>query len=453
MAFYQKYRAKTFGEMVGQKHVVLTLLNSIKADRLVHAYLLTGPRGIGKTSTARLLAKAINCEKTVEARKNKTEYSGEPCNECENCIAINEGRAIDVIEIDAASHTGVDDVRDLIEKAKLQPTRMSKKVYIIDEVHMLSKSAFNALLKTLEEPPLHVVFILATTESHKIPATILSRAQRYDFRRADKADLIENLKRVAVAEKIEIDDASLELIALSAAGGHRDALSLLEQVSSQKGDKVTSDITREILGIAETLSVIKFVGAIFDNFPEEGLKIAHELFDKGFDMSEFNRRVIETLRQILIAEVTGKSSEDLPKDDRAEIKALSQKADRDTILRMIDIFVQSGKMLKDVAYPVLPIEIALIEATAGESVKPQPVNVQANSGQVVVSKSVSRSAAAVLESPIPETTKKEAAVPVMDEPVQVSEDSLAQECIESVPVPVKFQRRKILISWRKLLAI
>jgi DNA polymerase-3 subunit gamma/tau len=172
VAFYQKYRSKTFHELIGQDHVANTLLESIKGDRLVHAYLLTGPRGIGKTSTARLLAKSINCLMLNQARAKKAEVSGEPCNECVQCLEIAEGKSLDVVEIDAASHTGVDDVRDLIEKARLAPAKSLKKVYIIDEVHMLSKSAFNALLKTLEEPPSHVIFILATTEAHKIPATI-----------------------------------------------------------------------------------------------------------------------------------------------------------------------------------------------------------------------------------------------------------------------------------------
>lgn len=369
MAFYQKYRAKTFGEMIGQEHVTKTLLESIKSDKFVHAYLLTGPRGIGKTSTARLLAKAINCQKLLDDKKAGKPVSGEPCNECEACRDINDGRAIDIIEIDAASHTGVDDVRELIDKARLAPSKFSKKVYIIDEVHMLSKSAFNALLKTLEEPPNHVVFILATTETQKIPATILSRAQRFDLKRAQKSEIIENLNKVAKAEKIEIDEDSLDLIALSAAGGHRDALGMLEQVASY-GEKITIDLTRQILGIAETEEIFKFIGAIFNNHSEEGLKIARELYERGLDLAEFNKNVIERLRQILLFQVGGEATLLDTKENILKIKSLSESVSSDRTYELINIFVESGLLLKDVSYPILPIELAVVKARGVKKTQP-----------------------------------------------------------------------------------
>ncbi len=362
MAFYQKYRSKNFSEMIGQEHVVKTLLQGVKSNKLVHAYLLTGPRGIGKTSTARLLAKAINCQKILDALKNNQPTSGEPCNECESCRDINKGAAIDVIEIDAASHTGVDDIRELIEKSRLLPSKLAKKVYIIDEVHMLSKSAFNALLKTLEEPPSHVVFILATTEIHKIPATILSRAQRFDFKRAQREEIIANLKIVAKAEKIEIDDGSLDLIAVSASGAHRDALGLLEQVAAA-GNKITVLGTRQILGLAESAEVDKFVGAIFNNIPEEGLKIAHELFERGLDLAEFNHGVVAKLRQILLLEISDSILLSETKAELENLTKLAAQSDETKTLRLLEIFIATGNLFKEVSTPILPLEMAVIKAT------------------------------------------------------------------------------------------
>jgi len=363
MAFYQKYRSKTFGELVGQEHVAKTLLESIRGDKLVHSYLLTGPRGIGKTSTARLLAKAVNCQKINESRLKKESFTGEPCNECDSCLEITAGRSLDVIEIDAASHTGVDDVRDLIEKARLSPTKSLKKVYIIDEVHMLSKSAFNALLKTLEEPPSHAVFILATTEIHKIPATIISRTQRFDFKRASKDDIIKNLKNVAKLEKITVDEASLDLMAVSAAGGHRDALSLLEQVASASNNIITLEMSKKILGVADDKEVLLFVKAIFDKTPEEGLKIAQRLYDSGYDLAEFNRKVIEALRKVMLCSINAETVFEDTAENIAEIKALSSQTNLDKIMPIIEFFIEASSLLKEVQYPMLPLEIAIVKAT------------------------------------------------------------------------------------------
>ncbi len=360
MAFYQKYRSQTFSELLGQGHISDTIKEAVKSDKIVHAYLFTGPRGIGKTSTARILARAINCLSPKD---------GEPCNECSACKDILEGRSIDVTEIDAASHTGVDDIRELIERARLMPANSKKKIYIIDEVHMLSKSAFNALLKTLEEPPAHVVFIMATTEVQKIPATILSRAQRYDFKRATKEDIIENLKKIAKAEKIEIDEPSLDLIALAAEGGHRDSISLFEQVASF-ANKITITDTRNILGIPEGEKIYQFLGAIFDANPEEGLKIAHDLYTDGVSLVEFNKMIVETLRKVLLLNISGQSLFEDTKENLVNLKKLAQAATTDNIAKIIGIFIEAGNLLKDVSYPILPIEMAVVEATRGKEILP-----------------------------------------------------------------------------------
>ena len=367
MAFYQKYRSKTFSELIGQDLIRDTLIEAIKGNKFSHAYLLTGPRGTGKTSTARLLAKAFNCLTLADSRKEGQETKGEPCNTCSSCLEITSGRSIDVIEIDAASHTGVDEIRELIEKAQFAPNKSFKKIYIIDEVHMLSKNAFNALLKTLEEPPRHVIFILATTEAYKLPATILSRVQRYDFRRVSKEDIVINLKKIAKEEKLEIDDSSLELIASNAEGGHRDAIVLLEKISSL-GKKIDKTQVESMLGIADRKFIFQFLGAIFNTNPEEGLKIAHRLYEEGLEMGQFNKDVIEVLRRMLLLSESGKALFEDTNENIASIKDLSQKTTGGRILELIEVFLKSANLLKDISYPILPIEMAVIESCSQLSI-------------------------------------------------------------------------------------
>lgn len=361
MAFYQKYRPKFFVDLIGEDHIRETLLEASKSDKMSHAFLLCGPRGTGKTTTARLLAKALNCQQIIQDRLEKKEITGEPCNKCEACLEIDEGRAIDVVEIDAASHTKVDEIREVIDKARFMPAKLTKKVYIIDEVHMLSTSSFNALLKTLEEPPAHVVFILATTEVHKLPATIVSRVQRYDFRRIKKDDIIQNLKKIAKAEKIEIDDKVLDLIAVKAEGGHRDAVSLLEQISAT-GDTSYGNASK-VLGHSDSGEILAFVEAIFSNHPEEGLKIAQDAYGNGASMIQFNKEVIVYLRLILLSTVSQRFKFDDTKENIASIQKLSSMKTSTEIAKMLDVFIKAGQMLKDIAFPLMPIEMAVIEAT------------------------------------------------------------------------------------------
>src|SRR5512144_172896 len=255
-ALYRKYRPQSWDAVVGQDHVVTTLKNSIVADRVAHAYLFAGSRGTGKTTLARLLAKAVNCTNPDPTKR--------PCNECENCKAVNENRFLDLIEIDAASNTSVDDVRDLRDKINFSPSQGKYKVYIIDEVHMLSTAAFNALLKTLEEPPPHAIFILATTEIHKIPATVLSRVQRYEFRRIPVPEIVKYLKLVARTEKIQADDDALIQIARQSSGGMRDAISLLDQLSSF-GDRITLALAQNVLGTATSQTVLDVLTSLMDH--------------------------------------------------------------------------------------------------------------------------------------------------------------------------------------------
>ena len=252
-ALYRKWRPQLWEKVVGQDHIVQTLKNAIRTNRVGHAYLLSGPRGTGKTTTARLLAKAVNCL--------EEDLSKRPCNHCENCIAFNENRFMDLIEIDAASNTSVDDIRDLREKIGFSPSKGRFKVYIIDEVHMLSTAAFNALLKTLEEPPPHAIFVLATTEVHKIPATVLSRCQRHEFRRIPVETIVNLLRELVKEEKLTIDEDTLYLIARQSTGAMRDAISLLDQLTST-GEKITLEVAQQVLGTATNQAVINLVNFI-----------------------------------------------------------------------------------------------------------------------------------------------------------------------------------------------
>src|SRR5512144_628097 len=238
----RKYRPQAFGQMSGQEHVVRTISNALKTGQLAHAFLFTGPRGVGKTTTARLVAKALNCEKGPTA---------EPCGVCVPCVEIAEGRAVDVVEIDAASNNGVDNVRDIVEAVKYRPARDRHKIFVVDEVHMLSQGAFNALLKTLEEPPPHVKFVLATTDVHRVPETIVSRCQRFDFRRLTQQQIVEQLRKVAASEHLEISDRALALVARAAEGGMRDALSILDQVRAACGDRAEDAAVAETVGAVD----------------------------------------------------------------------------------------------------------------------------------------------------------------------------------------------------------
>src|SRR5512142_1459104 len=363
-ALYRKYRPKEWGEVIGQDHIVTTLKNAIAADRVAHAYLFAGSRGTGKTTLARLLAKAVNCLDPDPKKR--------PCNECANCKAVNENRFMDLIEIDAASNTGVEDIRDLRDKINFAPSQGKYKVYIIDEVHMLSTQAFNALLKTLEEPPPHAIFILATTEIHKIPATVLSRCQRYEFRRLPVDEIVRQLKLIAKEEKIQADDDALIQIARQSAGGMRDAISLLDQLASM-GGKITLALAQTVLGTATSQTVLDIVSSVMDHDPAHGLETIHKALDAGADPRSLARQIVEYLRGLMLIQMGNTAQVEATADVKKQMQAHARSFTTSDVLRMMKAFNNAATDLRGGWQPSLSLELALAEVLdAPATAVPQP---------------------------------------------------------------------------------
>lgn len=357
LSLYRKYRPLTFSDVIGQGHIVQTLSNAIKHGRIGHAYLFTGPRGTGKTTLARIFARAVNCEKPEGA---------DPCLVCETCKSISDGKSLDIFEIDAASTTGVDNIRELRENVKFPPTHAKYKIYIIDEVHMLSTGAFNALLKTLEEPPLHVIFILATTEIHKVPETIISRCQRYDFTRLPVDNIVKKLSLIAKSEQTRIEKDALEMIAIAAEGGMRDAESLLSQVMSLENKNITAKEVAEILGTTQRQSLELLAKFLLEKKTTEALALINKLSQDGYDLEVFNKSFLNYLRQIMLVSVDEKLvdifSYELTKE---QIRSLFEQAKNHTskeFIFIIQCFVETQGKIKSSFIPQMPLEIAIIKA-------------------------------------------------------------------------------------------
>jgi len=360
-ALYRKWRPHQWDEVVGQQHIVQTLTNAIRADRVGHAYLFAGPRGTGKTTIARLIAKAVNCLNDDPAKR--------PCNECDYCKAVNENRFLDLIEIDAASNTSVDDVRDLRDKINFSPSQGKFKIYIIDEVHMLSTAAFNALLKTLEEPPPHAIFVLATTEIHKIPATVLSRCQRHEFRRVAVDEIIGQLKRIAKEEKIKADDDALTLIARQSAGGMRDAISLLDQLSST-GQKIDLPLTQTVLGTAASQTVLDLITSISDGQPAPAMDAIHRALDAGADPRSLARQIVDYLRGLMLIQMGNSDQVEVTKDVKKTMAEHASAFSTQDVLRMMKAFNTAAVDTRGGWQPSLSLELAVAEVLEAPSDTP-----------------------------------------------------------------------------------
>ncbi len=351
----RKYRPQTFDEVVGQGHVSRTLKNAIKIGRIAHAYLFSGPRGVGKTTMARIMAKALNCQEGP---------TPEPCNRCNMCTGINEGRLTDVYEIDGASNTGVDDIRELRENVRYLPSAGRYNIYIIDEVHMLSINAFNALLKILEEPPAHVIFIFATTEPHKIPVTILSRVQRFDFRRLGFTEIIDSLKRIAADEGIDISEGALTIIAREAEGSMRDAQSLMDQVVGFAGKKVSEDDIRGVLGLTDRELLFKTADALMKRDAPLCLSILGEVYNQGYDINHYYRELLGLMRNILVVKVAPDYDlDELTTEELEEIKRLGALNSVDEMTLLFNVLFGIDYQIKNAGDPKTLLELTLIKMT------------------------------------------------------------------------------------------
>lgn len=348
---YRKWRPQTFSQVVGQEAVTRTLRNAVASGRLAHAYLFCGPRGTGKTSLGRLLAKAANCHAPVD---------GEPCNACPSCLDFLQGRAIDFIEQDAASHNSVDDIRQLRENVVLTPMSGKKKVYLLDEVHMLSRGAYNALLKTLEEPPPHIIFVLATTDPHKVEPTIISRCQRFDLRRIPANAIVQKLGDICRGEGLSLDDPSLEEIARAATGSLRDAINALEQVVGYYGPAPTFDQVQDALGLRVDARAAILARLALDQDLAGGLRLIAAVRDDGADMKQFAKQVALRLRQLLLAKSGAIDAIDLPREAAEDLQAEAQTIPQQQIVRALRTFARTD--FREDPQSSLPLELALIES-------------------------------------------------------------------------------------------
>jgi DNA polymerase-3 subunit gamma/tau len=407
--FYRKWRPQTLSEVVGQEPVTQTLRHAVESGKIAHAYLFCGPRGTGKTSTARILAKAVNCS---------NQAGGEPCNACDMCLSITAGRALDVIEIDAASNRGIDEIRSLREKANYAPSLARYKVYIIDEVHMLTEAACNALLKTLEEPPPHVIFVLATTEAHKVLATIISRCQRFNFHRLRQTEIMDKLKLICQKEGIHIEPGSLELIARAATGSLRDAENILQQMIAYYGNQIELDQIQAELGIGWDSRVKQLARCVVSRDVAAGLKVINSLNSDGVDLRQFNVGLIEYLRGLLLAKSRCEEALDVTSEDLAEMGSLATNATLDYLLKAVKSF--SSIDFRSDNYSALSLELALLDCAL-----PSPTGQEQ---LTATNPSEAEDATGITESP----DRVGAEVPVALDPARVGTEVPSKEVSQNI---------------------
>ena len=443
-----KWRPQIFADMVGQEHITRTLQNSIKADRVAHAYIFSGPRGVGKTTTARIFAKALNCRNL----KNT-----EPCNECDMCQEVNQGSAMDVIEIDAASVNGIDGIRALQEQVGTYPAKGKYKVYIFDEAHRISKAAFDAFLKTLEEPPAHVIFILASTEIHQFPATVQSRCQRYEFRSMVLDAILKQLRRISDAEKIEIDDKSLYQIARSAGGSMRDAQRNLDQLVAFAGKKVTLDDIRVVLGTIEGEVYLKLVEAAISMDTPAGLTVVKSILEGGKDLEHFYGGLLETFRHLAVAKAYPSAAATLiplSKEEVEKITQLSSQMEEAQILSSLRILIEQEWALRHSANPSIILETVVMELCRLKALTSVGDLLRQIEGGSSPSVSSPIKAAVAAPQPLPRTSAPTYAPPAAPQKavVQEGEPALAVDEIEdAAPTDQNPDMAKLKSHWRELL--
>jgi len=401
-ALYRKWRPGTLSELVGQNHVAQTLRQAVLTDRVSHAYMFCGPRGTGKTSTARILAKAVNCLSPSD---------GEPDDSCHMCLAVNEGRAIDLIEIDAASNRRIADIRDLTEKIHYSPAEAKFKVYIIDEVHMLTPEAFNALLKTLEEPPPHAILILATTDVHKVPLTIISRCQRFDFRRVPSQDIVEKLRKLSVEEAVEIEDEALMLVARKSTGSLRDAENILEQVIVSSEPPVTEQDVRQLLNLTDESLPADLLDLVADNHVKDSLVRLGQMIEDGKEPSQIHSSLIEIIRVLILLKSNASDGSELGDALKDRLQSIAEKFSMERLIHIAKIISEVD--FRDVLTPALPLEIAILESIMSQQNNQPPPNQfrETNTGSTSNKKSEEQ----ILEGPFVNTEQKPKIVKLINE--------------------------------------
>ena len=432
----RKWRPLLFDNVVGQNHVTVTLKNAISNNRIAHAYLFSGPRGVGKTTTARILAKSVNCNEGPTPN---------PCNKCDNCVEITESRNLDVFEIDGASNRGIDEIRNLRENIRYSSAKGKYRIYIIDEVHMLTKEAFNALLKTLEEPPSNVMFIFATTEPHKVLPTIISRCQRFDFKRISSNDIVGRLELICKEEKIEFDKESLFLIARKADGSMRDAMSLMDQVISFAGEKFSLKDVENVLGMVDKDLFFRITDYITEKSIKSGLELVDRVKKEGYDFIEFLTGLLEHFRNIFILRTTGQDSLlDISAGDIEKLKNQAQKFPQEDLLKSINLTADYINLIKRSTQPELDFElliIKLIKMPSSHSISELLHGI--SSGKV----KLPSAALPVLEQKPQDVEKKKEP----ERKTEVSPDEQVEEILDEVQIPEDITLDDVKSKWREVI--